>query len=401
MKTNKLMTLVLVAAVLVGAAVWTQSRKTTAGRPAADSGAPVIAALQKPETLNSVEALSFVTAESTVRVAKAAGVWVAPDRHGHPVKFDDVRKFLRSLADLKVGQGVPGGEKEWAALDLVAPVAGTNGTEAGSGTVVTASDKDGKTLATVVLGKTRSRGGEMSFPDGRFVLADGRAVLVAETFSGLPAKSVDWMETQLVDVYSSDITALTWTPNGKAALVLTNESFELKLAGLSTNDKMDSAKSGKLSGLVSFLRFTDVADPSLKPVDTGLDKPDVVVAKAKNGREYTVRIGKATTNAMRHVAVSASFTPAPMPEAPKADAAEDVKKSHEDDVKRRKEEDDKIAGEIREFNERVGKWVYLVEGSRFEGLPLERKDLLQPPEEKKPDAPSTHAPPAAAPAPAP
>ena len=119
----------------------------------------------------------------------------------------------------------------------------------------------------------------------------------------------------------------------------------------------------------------------------------------KNGREYTVRIGKATTNAMRYVAVSAAFTPAPMPEAPKADAAEDVKKRHEEDVKKRKEEDDKVAGEIREFNERAGKWVYIVEGSRFESLPMTRKDLLQPPEEPKPA--STNGAPAAAVAPAP
>jgi len=397
MKTNKLMMLVLVAAALVAAAVWTQSRTTRARRPSADAGAPVVAALQKPEALNAVGALAFVTAESTVRVAKAGGVWVAPDRFNHPVKFDDIRKFLRSLADLKVGQGVPGGDRELAALDLVAPAAGADGkAKPGSGTLVTASDKDGKALATILLGKTRSRGGEMGFPDGRYALADGRPVLVSETFSGLPAKPVDWMETQLVDVYSSDLAALVWTPNGKPAIVLTNESFELKLPGLSTNEKMDTAKSGKLSGIVSFLRFTDIADPALKPADTGLDKPDIVVAKARNGREYTVRIGKATTNATRHVAVSAAFTPAPMPEAPKADAAEDAKKQHEADVKKRKEEDDKVAGEIREFNERAGAWVYLVEGSRFDGLPVERKDLLQPPEEKKPDAASTNAPPAAA-----
>ncbi len=402
MKTNKLMMMVLVAAVLVAAVVWTQSRKTQARKPAADSGAPVIAALQKPETLNAVEALSFVTAESTVRVAKASGVWIAPDRYNHPVKFEEVRKFLRSLADLKVGQGVPGGEKELAALELVAPAAGADGkAKSGSGTVVTASGKDGEALATVILGKTRSRGGEMSFPDGRFVLADGKAVLVGETFSGLPAKSVDWMETQLVDVYSSDVTALTWTPNGKSPIVLTNEGFELKLPGLATNEALDTAKSGKLSGIVSFLRFTDVADPSLKPADTGLDKPDVVVAKAKNGREYTVRIGKATTNALRYVSIAAAFTPAPQPEAPKADAAEDVKKRHEEDVKKRKEEDDKIAGEIREFNERAGKWVYVVEGSRFESLPMTRKDLLQVPEAKKPDAAAAPAPVAFPPMPAP
>lgn len=396
MKTNKLMMLVLVAAALVGAAVWTQSQKSRARRPAAGAGEPVLAALQKPDVLNAVEALSLVTADSTVRVAKAGNVWVAPDRHNHPVKFEDVRQFIRTLADLKVGQSIPGGDKELASLDLRAPGAGT-ATAEGSGTLVTVSDKDGKALSGLVLGKTRTRGGEMSFPDGRFVLADGKPSLVAETFNSLPAKSLDWMDTHLMDIFSSDLASLTWTPAGKPALVLSIEGAELKLAGLATNERMDSAKSGKLSGIVSYLRFNDVASPALRPADTGLDKPDVLVANARNGRSYTVRIGTTTTNAMRHVAVTAAFTPPPPPEVPKEEAIPGDKKQHEDAVKARKSEDDKIAAEIRAFNDRAGKWVYLIEGSRFENLPMERKDLLQPPEEKKPS--DTNAPPAAAVAP--
>ncbi|MBU4459469.1 MAG: DUF4340 domain-containing protein, partial [Verrucomicrobia bacterium] len=220
MKTNKLMTLILVAAALVGAAVWMQSQKSRARRPAAGAGEPVLTALQKPDVLNTVEALSLVTADSTVRVAKVGGVWVAPDRHNYPVKFEDVRQFIRTLADLKVGQSIPGGEKELASLNLRAPSAATGAAEEGAGTLVTVSDKGGKALASLILGKTRTRGGEMSFPDGRFVLADGKPALVAETFNSLPAKSVDWMDTQLVDVFSSDLSSLTWTPAGKPALAL-------------------------------------------------------------------------------------------------------------------------------------------------------------------------------------
>jgi hypothetical protein len=371
------------------------SQKNRARRPAAGVGEPVLTTLQKPDVLNAVEALSLVTADSTVRVAKVGGVWVAPDRHNHPVKFEDVRQFIRTLADLKVGQSIPGGEKELASLNLRAPSAGTGAAPAeGAGTLVTVSDKNGKALASLILGKARTRGGEMSFPDGRFVLADGKPSLVAETFHSLPAKSVDWMDTQLVDVFSSDLASLSWTPAGKPALTLATEVTELKLAGLATNERMDSVKSGKLSGIVSYLRFADVASPALSPADTGLDKPDTLVANARNGRSFTVRIGKATTNAMRHVAVSAAFTAPPLPEAPKEETIPGDKKQHEDAVKARKGEDDKLAAEIRALNERIGKWVYLVEASRFENLPMERKDLLLPPEETKPA--NTNMPPAAA-----
>lgn len=397
MKTNKLMMLVLVAAALVGAAVWTHSQKNRARRPAAGAGGPVLAALQKSDVLNAVEALSLTTADSTVRVAKVGGVWVAPDRHNHPVKFEDVRQFIRTLSDLKVGQSIPGGERELASLNLRAPAAGV--TNEGAGTLVTVSDKNGKALASLVLGKARTRGGEMSFPDGRFVLVDGKPSLVAETFHSLPAKSVDWMDTQLVDVFSSDLASLTWTPAGKPALALATEVTELRLANLATNERMDSVKSGKLSGIVSYLRFADVASPALSPADTGLDKPDTLVANARNGRSFTVRVGKATTNAMRYVSVSAAFTAPPLPEAPKEEVIPGDKKQHEDAVKARKSEDDKLAAEIRALNERVGKWVYLVEASRFENLPMERKDLLQPPEEKKPASPTHAVPTSAAPAP--
>lgn len=381
MKTDRLLVLLVVAVALVGAAVWVQKGRETRRRPAGEAGAFVLPELQKPETLNAVASLVFAKADSTVRVSRAEGAWIAPDLYGHPVKADDVRKFLLTLADLKVGQTIPGGERQLLALGLLEPAVATNGQpREGSGTVVILADSNATALARLVIGKERRRGGAMGFADGRFVLAGGRPALVSETFSALPSRPVDWMNTQLVDLFSSDIDSLVYTPAGKPSMCLTNMLGELKLVDLATNEAMDSIKVSRISGIVSFLRFADVADPALSAADAGLDAPSVVVARARNGREFTVRIGKAAgTNAQRYVAVSAAFTPRPLPEAPAADAAEDVKKRYEEDTKTIKAENEKIETEIRELNARTSKWVYLVEGSRFDHLPESRGDLLQPP----------------------
>lgn len=387
MKTNKLLGLAVLAIVLVVAAVWKQSQSVRARKPSAEVGSPVLAALQDAATAGAIEAVSFVSADSTVRVVRADGAWTAADRYGHPIRIDDLRKFLRSLADLKVGQAVVGGEKDLAALNLVSPARADDGSGVeGSGTLVQMTGAQGKSLATVVMGKTRSRGGEMSFPDGRFVFADGRPALVSETFNELPTKSVDWMETSLIDVFSSDLVTLAYTPAGKPSMTLTNASGSMVLTGMPTNETLDSAKSGKLTGLVSYLRFVDIADPSLKPDVTGMKSPSVVVVRARNGREYTLRIGGTSDAGQRYVSVCAVYHPDPLPDAPADDATDEVKKKHDEDVAAKKAENEKAAVEVKEFSDRASKWVYIVEGSRFEDLPLEMKDLVQPREEPESEA---------------
>ncbi|GEM_PF-2701752 len=381
MKTDRLLWLLAAALVLVGAAVWVQRIREARRAPAAEVGSPVVAALQKPETLNAVAEIAVLRADSTVRIARTEAGWTAPDRHGHPVKAEEVRKFLLTLSDLKVGQSVPGGEEIRESLDLLEPAIDTNGQpRKGSSVLVVLSDSNRAELARVILGKERRRGGETGFADGRFVWADGRPALVGETFSTLPSRSVDWMNTQLVDLFSSDIDALDWTPAGKPTMSLTNLTGELRLCDLATNEAMDSVKVSRLTGIVSWLRFADVANPSLDAGQTGLDQPSVLVARARNGRVFTVKIGAAAgTNAQRHVAVSAAFTPRPLPEPPAADASEEAKKKHEEEAKNVKADNEKIESEIRELNERCSKWVYLVDSSRFDNLPETRADLLQPP----------------------
>lgn len=418
MNNNKLMLWAVVAIVLAAAAYWTSQRREQAVRPSSASGQLVLPALDDPAKLNSIASLSFESADQTVRVARADGVWVAPDRFNHPVKFDDVRKFLLMLSELKVGQGMPDDPKQLESLGLLAPgPATTNGPKKESmGTRIAAADKDGKPVATLIVGKARNRasaGGPMDmggFPDGRYVAADGKAALVGESFSSLPAKSTDWIETLLVDVFSSDIEDLTWTPAGQPAIRLKNDNGELKLADLGAKEKMESSKVSNLSGALSYLRFSDVADPALPAEKTGFDKPSVLVAKQKNGKRYTLTIGgPGPTNSLRYVKAAVAFEPPPEPAKPAATNAPapaaastnapDAKKA-DDEAAKRKAETDKLAGEVKEFNDRAGKWIYLVENYKFENLPKTRADLLQPPETNAPPAAATPAPPAA-PVPAP
>lgn len=382
MKTEKLLRLLAIALALIAVAMGMRYGRAVRRRPPSDVGAIVVPALQTAEALNAVTTIEFLRADSTVRVGRVAGRWVAMDRYEHPVKADEVRKFLLALADLRVGQAVPGGDSILPSLELLEPVWDTNGRpREGSGTLVRLSGTNGTVVASLVLGKTRRRGGDSGFADGRFIRAGRKPALVSETFSSLPSRPEDWMNTQLVDLFSSDIDTLTWTPAGKPPMTLTNITGELKLTNLATNESMDSLKVSRLSGIVSWLRFAQVADPSLQPAETGMDQPAILVARAKNGREFTVRIGKdAGTNAQRYVSVNAAFaSPKPLPPPLAENASEDEKKRHEEETKKIREENEKIEAEIRELNDRVGRWVYLVEGSRFENLPQERKDLLQAP----------------------
>lgn len=434
MKKNNLMMWVVVAAALVAAAYWTSNRREQALRPSTETGKLVLPALDDPAKLNSIASLSFESADRTVRVARVNGVWVAPDRFNHPVKFEEVRKFLTSLAELKVGQGIPDDPKQMAALGLLSPSpAVTNGPKPeAAGTKITACDKDGKPVATLMVGKARMRassgGGPMDmgggFPDGRFVAADGKAALVGESFGSLPAKSTDWIETLLVDVFSSDIDELTWTPAGKEPIRLKSENGELKVVGLGEKEKADSTKISNLSGVLSYLRFTEVADPALDAAKAGLDKPSTLVAKQRNGKLYTLTVGGiGPTNSLRYIKAAATFQAPPEPKsaastnapAPTAAAGTNAAPAGktDDEAAKRKTENEKLAGEVREFNERAGKWIYLVDNFKFDSLPKVRADLLAPPETNAPPAAMTsplpmpgpgampELVPAAAPAPAP
>lgn len=364
MKAKNLTILVVLAVVLVGLAYITSSRKTKITTAPAVMGQYVLPSLQEPETLNNIEKIIFLFSGTTVTVTKVNNVWVAPEKYNYPVDFGKVRDFLLLLAELKIGQVVPPGKGQHEALNLEH-----------TGTLVECKDKTGKKIASLIAGKEHMKapssdtffGGRFSsYPDGRYIAVDEKVYLVTETFSNLPENEKGWLDNDLVNVSSSEIIKITVTdPKGKTlTLKRPDDGEDLTLEELSRKEEMDTSKVNSLASVLSYLTFTDVADPNLSDKETGLDKPLVYIAKTKQGKIYAIKIGGSPEESDdRYLRISASLEPPP--------------DSTGEETEKKKEELEKSTREVRELNEKVGKWTYLVASYKVAGVTTKRDDLVK------------------------
>jgi hypothetical protein len=273
--------------------------------------------------------------------------------HGYPAELLKIRENVMKLRDLKAGHEARGPKVEKA-------------------TTVRIKNEEGKTLAELSLGAEHIRKmpeDQMAFggyPDGRYVSVNGDAavILVDSTLSTFDGEAGDWTDMQIPPVSGSSFkTVELSTQNAKLTLVKTNGVWSL--ADLADDEEMDAAKNYSLDSALAYLRFTDIADPALTEDQLGLTTGSVFRAVLDNGETYTARVGNtAEGKSDRYVRIEASFAPTG------TNAAENAS----------------IEAKVATFNEKTGKWTYVVSQPLAEKLTLRRSDLV-----KKKDKPAEKA----------
>lgn len=414
MKGKNLFVLIIVAAVLVGLAIGT-SRKPS--RPGADlMGKKLLPELP----VNDVEKIVVTGPSVSAEVAKTEAGWVLPSRYGYPANFAKIRTALLKLADMKIGQVQTVTDAQKKSLKMSPPSA----TNAQSGTAVALLGKGGKSIASLLLGAehTRSAPGQQfgGYPDGQFVSTDnGKSVyLVAQPLDDFSLSARDWMDTDLVNVQGADIETIQISGPKAPALAFGRkpDGTGMALGALAPNEEMDATKVSSVESALSYLRFEDVADPTLKDEQMGMDSPTVYRAETKKGEIYTVKIGGSPTNDTRRfirveVALKAAPPPPPVPAVTNAPAvgsstnAAGTNATAQADAKAA-EERKKQEEAVKAQNAKFGKWTYLIDSYKAESLAAKRESLVKIKEEKKPEAATNDVPgvataPAAATAPAP
>lgn len=379
MRAKGLAVLVVLAVIVVGLAVLTSRKTETRTMPSPQIGNPVFPDLQNADILNSVAEIVFRTADTTITARKTGGTWVSPDRYGYAVKFSQVRDFLQSLAELKIGQVLPPDPAQRQSLGLAA------------GTSVALETADGQKIASFVLGKEHLRkqaDGPMpgGYPDGRYISADGQAYLVTETFSAVPDSASAWLEKDLAHVSSYDVNRVTVTDpeGGRLELVRRGGAKDLALEDLADNEQMNSAKVSGLAGVLSYLTFTDVADPALPAEQTGMDKPVQCTVTEKSGKVFTLLVGSSPEGSEeRHVQLSVQYVPPP----PDKEAADPEKGDEEGgDADTTAERDKRLAGEVRDLNLRLDGWTFLVRAYKVDDITTDRTAFV---EEEEPEEDAT------------
>jgi hypothetical protein len=315
--------------------------------------------------------------------------WRVAERYDYPAKYETFATFMEDLGDMRVTQSLDVGESQYGRLKVNDPGKDDAGVE------LTVYGEGGKKLDTLIFGKEHQHksegGGPMGmgggFPDGRYLRlpdSNNRVVLVAKAFGRVDDKPSSWLDDEFFKV--GDVKEATLSEGGKELWRASraDQKDDLKLVGEVPDGKdVDTNKLSSIKSAFSWTRFSDVADPALKPEETGLDKAKTYVARQFDGIVYTIDIGKKNPAGKYYITVQAAYD-GPTERTP----GKDEKPADKDKLD--KEFKDKLAKAqktVAEVNARTKGWVYLVDSWTVENVSKTRDELLKdkpkPKDEKK------------------
>ena len=346
--------------------------------------------------INDVAAIVIKSGTNELNLVKKDNLWRVQERSDYPADYSIISGFLLKAVDLKATQTEEVGPSQLGRFKLLPPGPATN-----TGTLVEFKDQGGKPLKSLLIGKEHLRksarpapggefGGDLGFPDGRYVMVGvgaKTAALISDPLSSAEAKPEQWLNKDFFKAEKIRSIAVTFPEATNSWRVSREtESGDWKLADAGPDEQLDSAKTGSFTTALSSPTFTDVLPADAKPEQTGLDKPTVLTLDTFENFSYTLKVGVKTNDTCRlAVGVAAVL---PKERTPGAD------EKPEDKAKLDKEFQDsqtKLADKLKQ-EQGLAKWTYLVSSWTLESLLKERSQLLvekkeEPKkEEAKPDA---------------
>jgi hypothetical protein len=333
--------------------------------------------------LNDVAAITIAGSSNTLNLARSNDLWTVVERDGYPANYENVKGLLTKVWELKVVRPMKVGASQLGSLDLLDPGKGKN-----SGKLVVFKGKDGKELHTLLLGKehTHETGdsspyGGGGYPDGRYVMPDGKAAAVAlvqETFSSVDPQPSSWLQRDFFKVEKPKSIEVTTTNSWK--VTRETETGEWKLADPKPGETLDTTKTGSFNYALSSPSFEDVV-VNTKLDDLGLTTPKRIVIETFEGFTYTIDAGKKDGEDTYYLklAVKADLS------AERKAGADEKPADKEKLDKEFKDKQDKLKEKLAK-EESYGKWIYKVSNWTLNSLLKDRSELLKKEEPKAAEA---------------
>ena len=388
MKPRNILILIITAAVLAAAAVFTR-KDDAKQKTSAHLGDHLFPSLD----VNAVRKIEMTTPDSTVTIARVDGAWVVTEKFGYPASFGRVKEFLLGLTELKQGMEVPANDDDRASLQLLDPSLASAIDKGSAATRLTLYNESGTALTSMLVGKQPEAKapqgpGPMGFggyASGRYIDLAGTVYLLSEDLSDVGQATDRWLEKQLLNIPRSEIVEITRSGPDVDTITISRASVDdsFSLADLATNEVTVSYRMDNLTGALSFLNFSDIASPSLSLEETGLAAPVLFTARTASGKAISIMLGgKVGDGETRYTSLRAVYEEPPEPAAADPVDAEATAA--------RLEQHAKVQQEVSELNARVANWVYILESYTSDRFLTKRVDLLEPPpepeEEDQPDA---------------
>lgn len=297
MSKRQVIILWITAIVLVGlfALVKVNQNKETRSNTARSGGQTLLESFPA----NDVARITISSADGTVTLVRNDKKWTVQERDGYPARGSDVNALIRTVAELKVVEGVEAGPS-------FAPRFGMDEASSAAkdrGYTLAFADASGKELAKISLGK--SFGGKaddeadlMAGPGGgatgRFVRnhADETGIYkTSQLFGSLVGKPTEWLTQEFVNVEKPKAISITKPGKDELEWKLTraDENANFALDG-APGEGLDEPATTALKSVFSFGRFEDVVTAADLAKRDQPDKRQKVAIETVEGFRYAFTI---------------------------------------------------------------------------------------------------------------
>ncbi len=383
MKSKSL--IAVAATLLVAGAAWYVSHLRA---PETDVGTPPLFP-DLASRVNDVKRVEIGSrANHTVLVGDGAA-WKIENRDGYPAKFEDVKRTILALGELKIIEPKTRLPEMYTHIG-VEDVA----TEGSKSTQVTLKDASGGAIASLIVGKERAASsGPIKAAHYVRKAGEEQSYLVEGELS-LPSDPLSWTDRALLSVSAARIREIVIEHPGKDPLRMSRQKatdIDLGLDGVPTGYKVRStATVTSLASVLEELRFDDV-----RASNNVTFPADAIVTTLKGFDGLIARIRTATVDGKTYSQFAFDFDPA----AVTADAAEIAKQPAIPELPLPGGEDkaggaaeaakpaQSVAEEVRGLNERVQNWVFVLPDYKQAMLTKTMDDLVAKVELQKPAGP--------------
>jgi len=334
--------------------------------------------------VNDVTRAEVASRSNKVALVRDGDTWVIEDLDGYPARFEDVKRAILSVAELKIIEPktkLPEMYPHIGVEDIAA--------ENSASTSVVFKDAAGQTLASLIVGKQRAA---TSGPikAARYVRKNGepQAYLV-EGDLNISADPISWTTRELLSIAATRIREISIEHPGKPTVTMRREKpedIDLLLQDIPDGFKTKSAATvTSLATALEALRFDHVRAKSAVqwPADStvttlrGIDGLLATVRTATAGdRTYSEFVFAFDSSAVStNAAAAAQTNPASPPTIP-LPGSEDAPSKEPPKVS--------VAEEVEALNGRVQGWVYVLPDYKQSMLTRTLDDLIAKKEDKKP-----------------
>ena len=337
--------------------------------------------------VNEVAQIRLYDGTNEATLALKDGRWTVKQRADYNASVQEIGDLLVKLPDWKVVQTENVGDSLLPRLDLVAPAKEAKGDakadakaepkkSEGAGTQLELSDKGGKVLGSVLLGKIVVKKEpsplpiQQETPVGRYVLTPGTptVLVMSDALKNASAKPEAWLSK---DFFKADrIKSLTASGEGGAWKIARKEEYDpWKFADGA--GELDPSKAVAAVNALNGLTFVDVAT-DVKP--DNLDKPRTFVAETYDNLVYTIRIAQKPGSDDYYLTVTVSGEPARTRTPEKNEKPADTERLEKQFQESLKKLDERV-----KLEKTLGGWVYVVAAKTLDPLLKTRGDLVAAP----------------------